>query len=215
MTLTIWGRANSSNVQAVMWCIGELGLACERHDVGHIHGSNDTPEFLAMNPNGLVPVLRDGDHAPLWEAGAILRYLASRYGPEQFWPADLPERAQVDKWAEWAKINATLSFTGPIFWRVVRTAPSKQDPLAIEGAIAKFADILTIADAQLASNRFLAGPDFTLADIQFGHILFRYYDIEIDRPRHPHVERYYQQLIARPAYQEHVMVSYETLRVTD
>lgn len=215
MTLTIWGRASSSNVQAVMWCIGELGLPYQRHDIGHLHGGNDTPEFLAMNPNGLVPVLRDGDAAPLWEAGAILRYLASRYGGERFWPGDLHARAQIDKWAEWAKINATLSFTGPIFWRVVRTAPSKQDPAAIAQAIAKFAALLAIADAQLASHPFLAGADFTLADIQFGHILFRYYDIAIARPPHVHVERYYQALTERPAYREHVMVSYEELRETD
>lgn len=215
MTLTIWGRASSSNVQALMWCIGELGLAFQRHDIGHIHGGNDTPQFLAMNPNGLVPVLRDGDGPPLWETGAILRYLASRYGADPFWPADPVARAQADKWAEWAKINATLGFTGPIFWRVVRTAPSKRDPAAIAGAIDKFARILAIAEAQLASNAFLAGDDFTLADIQFGHILFRYYDIAIERPSHPRVESYYERLSRRAAYRQHVMVSYEELRVAD
>lgn len=215
MTLTVWGRKTSSNVQAVMWCIGELGLDIVRHDIGHSYGGNDTPEFLAMNPNGLVPVLQDGDGQPIWEAGAILRYLAARYAPEKFWPVDLTARAQVDKWAEWSKINATLAFSGPIFWRVVRTAPSKQEPAAIAQAIEKFDALLAIAEAQLAANPFLAGPDFTLADIQLGHILFRYYDIPITRPSRPHVERYYAALTKRPAYREHVMVSYEPLRVTD
>ena len=213
MSLTVWGRKTSSNVQAVMWCIAELGLKAERLDIGHVHGGNDTPEYLAMNPNGLVPVLRDGDNAPLWESGAILRYLASRYGHEGFWPADLAARAQVDKWAEWAKINATLSFTYPIFWRVVRTAPSRRDPDAIAEAIGKFSAVLSIADSQLAKAPFLAGENFTLADIQFGHILFRYYDIDIERPAHSNVERYYQTLSTRPAYRDHVMVSYEPLRV--
>ncbi|ODT82311.1 MAG: glutathione S-transferase [Pelagibacterium sp. SCN 64-44] len=215
MTLTVWGRKTSSNVQALMWCIGELGLDYERHDVGHVHGGNDTPDFLAMNPNGLVPVLRDGDGAPIWETGAIVRYLASRYGPERFWPADPMHRAQIDKWAEWAKINATLAFTGPIFWRVVRTAPSKRDPAAIAQAIARFDALLAIADAQLATNPFLAGPDLTPADIQFAHILYRYYDIGIERPARPHVERYYRAMTERPAYREHVMVSYDPLRVLD
>lgn len=215
MTLTVWGRKTSSNVQALMWCIGELGLDYTRHDVGHVHGGNDTPEFLAMNPNGVVPVLRDGDSPALWETGAILRYLATRYGSESFWPADPIARAEIDKWAEWAKINATLAFTGPIFWRVVRTAPSKQDPAAIQAAIEKFDTLLAIADAQLSRQSFLAGPDFTLADIQLGHLLFRYYDIAIARPSRPHVERYYAALTERPAYREHVMVSYEPLRVTD
>ena len=215
MTLTIWGRKTSSNVQAVMWCVGELGLDYTRHDIGHIHGGNDTPEFLAMNPMGLVPVLRDGDGPALWESGAILRYLASQYGKDAFWPADPLERARIDTWAEWAKLNVTLGFTGPIFWQVVRTAPSKRDPAALAAAQVKFNTLLAIAEAQLNKDRFLAGPDFTLADIQFGHVLYRYFDIAMERTVHPRIDSYYRALTERPAFRDHVMVSYESLRVTD
>jgi glutathione S-transferase len=63
--LTVWGRTTSSNVQALMWCIGELGLPFSRRDIGHKYGGQDTPEFLAINPNGTVPVLKDGDGEPL------------------------------------------------------------------------------------------------------------------------------------------------------
>ncbi|QYO76410.1 glutathione S-transferase family protein [Devosia salina] len=215
MTLTIWGRRTSSNVQALMWCVGELGLAHLRHDIGHVHGGNDTPEFLAMNPNGLVPVLQDGDDEPIWETGAILRYLAARYGPDSFWPTDPARRARVDKWAEWAKLNVALGFTGPVFWQVVRTAPSQQDPRAIAEALARLACLLKIAEGQLADREYLAGDDFTLADIQFGHVLYRYFDIDIARPAWPAIERYYAALVRRPAFAEHVMVSYEPLRVTE
>jgi Glutathione S-transferase len=215
VTLTIWGRKTSSNVQALMWCIGELGLAYERHEIGHIHGGNDTPEFLAMNPNGTVPVLKDGDSEPLWETGAILRYLVNRYGRAPFWPDEPMQRAQVDKWAEWAKINVTLAFTGPVFWRVVRTPPSKRDPAAIAGAMKKLESVLRIAEDQLGRHQFLAGDDFTLADIQFGHVLYRYFDIDIVRPDLPAIERYYRGLTRRPAFAEHVMVSYEPLREHD
>lgn len=211
--LTVWGRKSSSNVQAAMWCIGELGLAYERHDIGHKYGGNDTPEFLAMNPNGRVPVLKDGEAEPLWESGAILRYLASRYGSAPFWPSDLEARAQIDKWAEWAKINIALNFSGPIFWRVVRTAPKDRDEAAISEAIRVLGDKLDIAEARLTRHAFIAGDEFTLADIQFGHLLYRYYDIEIDRPEHRAVRRYYDSLTARAAFKEHVMVSYEELRV--
>lgn len=212
--LTIWGRKNSSNVQALMWCVGELGLSYERHDAGHRYGGTDTPAFLSMNPNGTVPVLRDGDSEPLWETGAILRYLAGRYGAPPFWPTEGMARAQVDKWAEWSKINVTLGFTPPIFWRVVRTAPADRDPAAIDQAVAKLDRTLDIAEAQLLRGRFLAGDDFTLADIQFGHLLFRYFDIPIARPDRPALRRYYDGLVTRPAYREHVMVSYEELRVS-
>jgi glutathione S-transferase len=213
--LTIWGRKTSSNVQALMWCVGELGLAYERHDVGHRFGGNDTPEFLAMNPNGTVPVLRDEDGTTIWETGAILRYLAARYSSPSLWPAAPAQRAPLDQWAEWAKLNVTLSFTGPVFWRVVRTAPSQQDPVAIAAALKKLNSVLAIAEKQLERNAFLAGPTFSLADIQFGHVLFRYFDIAIDRPVWPNIERYYAALTKREAFSEHVMVSYEDLRVLD
>ncbi len=212
--LTVWGRKTSSNVQALMWGIGELGLPFRRHDVGHRYGGTDTPEFLAMNPNGTVPVLKDGDGPPLWETGAILRYLAGRYGTDAFWPADVERRAEVDKWAEWAKINVAQGFTGPVFWRVVRTAPRDRDPAAIAAAIAALRPKLDIAEAQVSRHAFLAGDGFTLADIQFGHVLYRYFDIEIARPDLPALRRYYEALTRRPAFQEHVMVSYEELRVT-
>lgn len=211
--LTVWGRKTSSNVQALMWCIGELGLPYERHDAGHRYGGTDTAAFLAMNPNGTVPVLRDGDSEPLWETGAILRYLADRYGAPPFWPAAGMARAQVDKWAEWSKINVALGFTTPIFWRVVRTAPARQDPAAIRQAVADLDKVLDIAEAQLSRGAFLAGNDFTLADVQFGHVLFRYFDIPIPRRSRPALGRYYDALTTRPAFREHVMVSYEELRV--
>lgn len=86
--LTIWGRKTSSNVQALMWCVGELDLEYQRHDLGHRFGGLDSAAFQALNPNRTIPVLRDGDGAPLWETGAILRYLATRYGNETFWPSD-------------------------------------------------------------------------------------------------------------------------------
>lgn len=211
--LKIWGRKTSSNVQALMWCIGEIGLPYERYDIGHRFGGNDTPEFLAMNPNGTVPVLRDGDGEAMWETGAILRYIARRYGNERFWPQSPEACAQVDKWAEWAKINVAHNFTAPIFWRVVRTASQDRDEPAIANALNVLNRTLQIAEARLEQYPFIAGEVFTLADIQFGHLLYRYFDIAIERGPFPAIERYYQQLQLRPAYAEHVMVSYEDLRV--
>jgi glutathione S-transferase len=211
--LEIWGRKTSSNVQALMWCVGELGLGFRRHDVGHKYGGNDTPEFLAMNPNGTVPVLRDDGGEPLWETGAILRYLGTRYGDEPFWPKDLMRRTRIDKWAEWSKINVALNFTAPVFWRVVRTAPRERDAAAIAAALQVLNASLDSAEVQLTRHAYLAEDAFTLADIQFGHVLYRYFDIAIDRTGRRALRRYYDRLTERPAFQEHVMVSYEELRV--
>jgi glutathione S-transferase len=211
--LKIWGRKTSSNVQALMWSVGELGLAYERFDVGHRFGGLNTPEFLAMNPNGTIPVLRDDDGEPLWETGSILRYLANRYGRAPYWPDDLANRTRVDQWAEWSKINVALNFTGPIFWPVVREP--KRDLNALREAIRVLDQYLDIAENQLAGATFLCGGDFTLADVQFGHVLYRYFDIDIDRRERASLRSYYERLVARPAYREHVMVSYDELRASD
>lgn len=213
--LRIWGRQSSSNVQALMWCIGELGLVHERTDAGLMYGVTDTPEYRLLNPNCTVPTLQDGDNSPLWETGAILRYLANAYGDDAFWPSDPLRRAEVDKWAEWSKINIALKFTAPVFWRVVRTAPSKRDPVATRKAVQDLNEVLSIADARLDRNAFVTGEALTLADIQFGHVLYRYFNIDIERRNFANIHRYYFSLTKRPAYQQHVMVSYDELRVED
>src|SRR3954454_4716056 len=82
--LKVWGRRSSYNVQKVMWLIGELDLAHEHINAGGSAGGLDAPAFLAMNPHGRVPVIRDGD-VVVWESHAILRYLAARHGAGRFW----------------------------------------------------------------------------------------------------------------------------------
>jgi len=210
--LKVWGRKTSSNVQALMWCIGEMGLPYNRQDVGHKYGGTDTDEFYALNPNRTVPVLQDDANPPLWETGAILRYLAHRYGSESFWPTELLAKTEVDRWAEWSKLNIAQSFTAPVFWRVVRTPEDKRDAEAINAAVKYFEIKLQIAEERLANQSFLVGEAFTLADIQFGHVLYRYYDIDIDRRPLPNVQAYYMRLTSRQAFREHVMVSYDELR---
>jgi glutathione S-transferase len=118
----------------------------------------------------------------------------------------------VDRWAEWSKVSVAINFTAPIFWAVVRTPKEQQNPHAIDNAVKALEVRLNIADDQLAKHRYLAGDDFTLADIQLGHILYRYFDIDIERKELPHLSFYYQRLCERPMYKKHVMVSYEALR---
>ena len=211
--LTIWGRKTSSNVQALMWCVGELGLDYLRFDVGHRYGGTDSEAFYQPNPNRTVPVLQDGDNPPLWETGAILRYLASRYADDAFWPGDLLARTEVDRWAEWSKQNIALGFTAPVFWRVVRTPAAERDPQAIAAAVKALEQKLAIAETRLAGSRYLVGDTFTLADIQFGHVLYRYFAIDITRHSLPHLAAYYARLTERPAFRQHVMVSYDELKV--
>lgn len=212
--LTVWGRKNSSNVQPVMWCIAELGLAYQRHDIGGKFGGNKTKEFLAMNPNGTVPVIQDGEGEYIWESGTILRYLANRYGKVPFWPSSLDERTQIDKWAEWSKINIGLNLSKLIFVPLVLTPEDKRSQVAIQNGINALTPYLDIAQNQLEKHAFLAGDALTLADIVFGSTLYRYFHLPIQRPNHSAVQAYYERLTKRATYQEHVMVSYEDLWVT-
>lgn len=210
--ITVYGRATSSNVQAVMWGIGELGLEHKRLDYGHVHGGTDTPEFRAMSPHGTVPVIRDAD-VVIWESCAILRYLAAKYGDGRaFWPSDPGARAGVDMWAEWGKTSFAPYFTVPIFWSRVRTSASDRDEAALVLAIADFEKRLDILEGQLEAREFVVSDEFTLADVVIGHVLYRWFDIDIPRKLRPLIETYHQRLTTRPAYREHVMISYEPLR---
>ena len=155
--LKIWGRKSSSNVQALTWRVGELGLPYERVDAGFIYGVVNTPEYLAMNPNGTLPTLQDGENPPLWETGAILRYLANSYAPHDFWPTDRIARANVDRWSEWSKLNVALNFTAPIFWRVVRTPLIQSRSASNPHRARPPGPYLDIAETQLAKSAYLAG----------------------------------------------------------
>ena len=210
--INVWGRASSSNVQSVMWCIAELDLPYERTDAGLMYGVNNTPEYLEMNPNGTVPTLIDGDGPALWESGAILRYLANTYADDKFWPRDRLQRADVDRWAEWSKVSVQMNFNAPIFWPVVRLAPENRDEENLNAAITAFENKLRIAQDKLSHHQFLAGDDFTLADIQFGHILYRYFELEITRADLPGIRHYYDLLTAMPHYRTHVMINFDELR---
>jgi glutathione S-transferase len=213
MKLTVYGRATSSNVQALLWGLEELGLTYDRLDYGEVYGGLDTPEFRAMNPHGKIPVLTVGDTA-LFETPAILRYLAAAHGADNFWPADPLARAQIDMWAEWAKHSVAEAFTGPVFWRNTRTAPERRKPDLIRANLDAFEAALAIAEPRLARHPYLCGDALTLADIQFGHVLYRYFDTDLDRRSLPALAAYYARLCSRPAYAATVMVSYDKLKDT-
>lgn len=195
--LRIWGRISSVNVQKVVWCADELGLDYERLDVGGKFGGNDTAEYLAMNPNGLVPVIQD-DGFVLYESNAIVRYLCARHGAHTMWPEDLRRRADVDRWMEWQSTGYTPAMWGA-FWQLIRTAPEKRDAAMVESSRARSEKHSAILDAHLASRRFLTGDDFSAADIVVGCAAHRWLNMPLQRQPRPNLERWYQELKSRPA----------------
>ncbi|HEX4635896.1 MAG TPA: glutathione S-transferase family protein [Rhizomicrobium sp.] len=209
--LRIWGRRNSSNVQKVLWLAGELGLDYEHIPAGGRFGGLDEPSFRRMNPHGRVPVLEDGDHA-IWESHAILRYLASQYGDGSLWPADPGAKAQLDMWMDWTQTGFQPDFLNGVFWGYYRTPESQRNWPAIQESIGRCSRHIGLIDEILADRPFLGGNGLSLADIPLGTLLYRYYELDIERPKAAHVEAWYDRLRDRSAYREHVMVAFDELR---
>ena len=198
--LKIWGRANSVNVQKVLWCLAELDLAYERIDAGMAFGKNNEPAYLAMNPNGRVPTLVEGDFV-LWESNSVMRYLAMAYGQgSSVYPEAPKRRAGVDRWLDWT-LSTVQPVDRPVFWALVRTPPDKRDMAAIQRDVDAEAVVWRIADAQLASRRFIEGDDFTLADIALGAYARRWLGVEgVSKPKLAHLDRWFAQFATRPGF---------------
>jgi glutathione S-transferase len=201
--MKIWGRTTSSNVQKAMWAIGEMGLACERIDIGGPFGKNKEPAYLAMNPNGLVPTLEEDDGFLLWESNSIVRYLAAKHQSALLEPKDLRVRALASKWMDW-QLSVLGPAITPVFWGMVRTPPDKRDPAAIAAGKSKTGDAVTMLEAQLGKTKFLAGDAFSYGDIPAGIMVRRYRDLVPERPKFDNVERWYAAIASRPAFDEHV-----------
>jgi glutathione S-transferase len=194
-----------------MWALAELGIAHERIDAGGPFGGLDTPEFAAMNPNRLVPVLRDeGEY--IWESAAIVRYLGARYGSEQFWPTDPLNRAKLDQWSDWTKTTLVPAFLTNVFSPMMRNKPGERDEPALAKGVENLAKVMRIFDKRLSEGDYLGGDEPCFADIVAGVLLYRYFTLEIERADLPHLAAYYERLTKRPAYARHVMVSYDSMR---
>jgi glutathione S-transferase len=202
--LQIWGRANSVNVQKVLWCLRELDLAYQRIDAGMAFGRNHEPDYLAMNPNGRVPTLVDGDLV-LWESNSIMRYLVLAYAPESpLYPQMPKQRASVERWLDWT-LSTLQPVERPLFWALVRTPVEQRDMVAIQKDADAAAVQWRIIDTQLATRRFIEGDDFTLADIALGAYARRWFGVEgVSKPGLPHLERWFGQFTGRPGFQQFV-----------
>jgi glutathione S-transferase len=208
--LRLWGRTTSMNVQKVIWTLGEIGIAYERIDVGGRFGGLEGAAYRALNPNGRIPTIED-DGVVVWESNAVVRYLGARYSEGVLWDQDPGKRARVDQWMDW--MQTTL---GPdlfaVFLAVIRTPPAQQDRNAIGKLSTTLGERYRLLDAQLEGRRFLTGDNLSMADIVIGATLYRYHEMEIDRPPLKRLAGWYERLGERPAYRNSVMTSFEELR---
>ena len=206
--LQVYGRKNSNQVIQLMWTVGELGLEHVRHNVGGSFGGLDSDEYGNLNPNRLVPTIVD-DGFVLWESYAIIRYLCRQYGSGSLWPEDPRQVALADQWMEWTSSRFMGTFF-PAFWNLIRTPKEKQDSEKVSTAAKDTGVLLQIIESQLQGNDYLIGDALTMADIPLGSMMFKYFNLPIERPSLPNIERWYARLSERTAYSEHAMNPFGT-----
>jgi glutathione S-transferase len=195
--LKIWGRISSINVRKVVFIAQELGLAFERIDAGATFGIVRTAEYLAKNPNGLVPVVED-DQVQLWESNVIVRYLCARHAPDALYPLALPQRFDAERWMDWQQ--TTLNPAGrTAFMQWIRTPAERRDAQAIAASVAATEALMGVLDDQLSRRPFIAGERLTMADFPIACEVHRWINLPQPRTERPHLDRWYAAMQARPS----------------
>jgi glutathione S-transferase len=193
--LHLWGRLSSINVRKVVLCTQVLELELPRSDAGMAFGVVNTPDYRARNPNGLVPLLQDGDFT-LWESNAIVRYLCAR--ENRLYPASLKERFDAERWMDWQQTTLNRA-SGPAFVQWIRTPVERRDAQAIAQSVTATEPLFALLDAHLAQQAFMVGDALTMADIPIACEVHRWWGLPQPRPAWPHLERWYAQWLAMPA----------------
>jgi glutathione S-transferase len=202
--IRVWGRRSSVNVQKVLWTLAELDLRFSRETVGGSFGGNRDPDFLRMNPNGLIPVILDGD-VTMFESNAIVRYLAAKYRAGLLRPADDRSLAWAEQWMDWQQSTFAPAVSA-MFWNNVRLPAGNRSAAAVAEGEKAAISALRIADRHLAQHDWFAGEQFSFGDIVMGAMLWRYMALECQKPDMPHVLEWFEALKARDPYRSWVMV---------
>jgi glutathione S-transferase len=201
--LRILGRANSFNVRKVLWTCDELGIAYTREDWGRGFKPTTQPEFLSVNPLGLVPAVIDGDQV-LRESNAIVRYLATKYGGETIYPTDPLQRARIEQWMDWANYETSISLRGAFLGGMLNEPPWNNPWFVEQGRRQITKEISQLDEHLTSSGPYVTGAAFTVGDIPIGLVVNRWFSLNFERPHFPAVARYFDHLSVRPAYMRHV-----------
>jgi glutathione S-transferase len=203
--LTIYGRTNSVNVQKVLWCLAELAVPYTRIDAGLEHGKNTEAWYLALNPNGKVPLLCDGSFS-LWESNSIVRYLAGKHGAGDLCPASLETRALAEAWMDW-QLSTLIRPVSIVFQNLYRVPVAQRDMAAVERHVREANEAMNVLDAHLAAQPYVAGSAFTMGDIPVGAVAHRWLEIAgIERPPFSAIRAWRARLAERAAFRAHVQL---------
>jgi glutathione S-transferase len=195
--LKIWGRISSINVRKVVLTAQLLDLPFERIDAGAAFGITKSPQYLARNPNALVPTLEDDDFV-LWESNPIVRYLCAKHSEGGLYPQDLRTRFDAERWMDWQQ-TALNNAGREAFIQFFRTPADRRNAPAIAASVAATEPLLALLDAHLALRPFMAGEHLTMADIPIACEMHRWWGLPLAHAEHRHLHRWYEGLRQRPA----------------
>ncbi|MBX9812550.1 MAG: glutathione S-transferase family protein [Burkholderiales bacterium] len=191
--LHIYGSANSRALR-VLWMAGELGLPYEHKDWLPRAPETRTPEFLALNPNGRVPVI-DDDGFVLSESMAINFYLAKKHG-SALYPADSRHEALALQWSLWETDRLDRQIVNYV--RHTEALPeAERKPEIAEAAWKEVVPALDVLETALTTSAWLAGPAFSVADLNVASALYR--ALTLDLGKWPHVQAWLNRCWERPA----------------
>ena len=204
--LYTWGTPNGRKVSIML---EELGLDYNVHEVNIGKGEQHDPEFLKVSPNSKIPGIIDtdgpgGEPLNMFETGAILIYLAEKTGSDLL-PTEPRERAQTMQWLMWQ-----MGGVGPMFGQahVFMFNPKEEVPQARERYHKETKRLYGVMDRQLAGNKFIAGDDYTIADIAIFPWVHRNNRHQVDLNEFPNVKRWYDELWKRPAVEKGMSVPF-------
>jgi glutathione S-transferase len=194
MSLKIYGVARTRAFRA-LWIAEELGLAYDHVPVEIGEAGARTSEFLALNPNGRLPFIADGDFV-LTESLAITLYLAKKYSHGVLYPAAREAEARAWQWSFWALTEVDR---GVNIWSLhaVRLPPPERDAALRDEALAVLAAPFKVLDAAVAKDAYLLGAEFTVADLNVAAVISR--AIDMDLSRWPHLKKWLLRCLERPA----------------
>jgi glutathione S-transferase len=201
--IVVYGRANSSNVQKVLWLFDEFGFAFERIDRGGKFGGNDDPDYRALNPNGLVPTVVDGDLV-LWESHAILRHYVRQNPAAGLFPSDAAGAARTDMLLDWN--ISTLWPPLRVAYIAVEREGKERASAEVQQALDKVEGPFAILQGLLADRDYVGGTGFGIGDIPLAISLSRWLFLGSDLAAWPAVEAWYARCAARPAFAKRVVV---------
>jgi glutathione S-transferase len=203
--LKIWGRTTSSNVQKVLWTCAELGIPYDRLDHGGPFGGNRDPEYLRLNPNGLVPTVIDGDLV-MWESNTVCRYLCNTHpNGASLYPADFAARTHVERWMDW-QLSVIGAPMGALLQGLIRSTPETRDAAAIEAARRRAITAWEIVGDAVSTQPYLGGQSLSLAEIAMGTHVYRWFNYPIERPDMPHLRAWYDRCRERPGFKNHIVM---------